>query len=230
MNASLLSRSMAHAVLAAAFLAAMSAAHAESGYEAVVGGPEVELSDSGFDLTAGSGVPVGVSPQAIAPQTLNPYVQPPVYVGPQAVNPYVQPPMVVGPQAVNPYVQPPMYVGPQPVNPYVQPQVVCPPFNQGIQNQPYRLGFRGQDIGWGVRVMSLSYSGAAKDIGLEPGDVIVGLNGQPVRSMSDYHAIMAQSGGYVELVVRDSRSGNTVTMPAFTLAQPGLSAGAVAGY
>lgn len=82
------------------------------------------------------------------------------------------------------------------------------------------LGFMGTDIHWGVRVDSVGYGSAARQIGLEPGDVIVGLNGMPVRCMHDYRRALARSGGVVELEVRDVRSGNVVTTLPYNLFQP----------
>lgn len=82
------------------------------------------------------------------------------------------------------------------------------------------LGFMGSDVHWGVRVDSVGYGSAARQIGLEPGDVIVGLNGMPIRCMHDYHRALAQSGGVVELEIRDVRTGNFVTTVPFNLVQP----------
>lgn len=82
------------------------------------------------------------------------------------------------------------------------------------------LGFMGADVNWGVRVESVGYGSIARQIGLEPGDVIVGLNGMPVRCMHDYHRALAQSGGVVALEIRDVRTGNFVTTVPFNLVQP----------
>ena len=190
------------AALAAAVLATASVATAEGLDGMVIGGPEEMLPDPGFDPVPGP----------------EPFVDPGFMVPAPMV-----PPMVVDPFGPAPLV-PPHVIGP--VGPMAPPLVVT---TARPVHQPYRLGFRGVDVGWGVEIVSLDYGGAAVQLGLEPGDVIVELNGRRVMSINDYHAIMARSGGFVQLVVRDHRTGNVVQMPAFTLAQPGSVACAVEG-
>lgn len=145
-----------------------------------------------------------------------------------ALVPAPQPFVGPGPMVVDPFVPappaPPQVVGP--VVPVAPPVVVT---SMMPVHRPYRLGFRGIDVGWGVEIVSLDYGGTAAQIGLEPGDVIVQLNGRRVMSINDYHAIMARSGGFVQLVVRDHRTGTVVQMPAFTLTQPDSVACAVEG-
>lgn len=74
-----------------------------------------------------------------------------------------------------------------------------------------KLGFYGHIVyGQGLMVDSVSWATEAARIGLEPGDVIVSVNGRPIRSWSDYNAAMYYSGGRGRLVIRDVRSGWTV--------------------
>jgi membrane-associated protease RseP (regulator of RpoE activity) len=76
---------------------------------------------------------------------------------------------------------------------------------------PVLLGFTGQGVGYGVEVMRVNYGSAADRLGLEPGDVVVGVNGRPVRSMSEYKRSLARAGSVVWLDVVDVRTGYTVT-------------------
>ncbi|WP_158633758.1 PDZ domain-containing protein [Tautonia sociabilis] len=66
---------------------------------------------------------------------------------------------------------------------------------------------------YGLQVTSVSPGSAAHRSGLEPGDVILSANGQP---MSDAHAlrrVIASSNGVLNLVVRDVRNpGHNVTV------------------
>lgn len=100
----------------------------------------------------------------------------------------------------------------------VQVQTLMPapmPVNVGVP----LLGFTGDACGWGVHVRSVNWGSVAQRIGLEPGDVIVGLNGRPVRSLNDYYRALQQSGGVVALEVRDVRTGNLVTTVPYNVFQ-----------
>lgn len=127
----------------------------------------------------------------------------------QAQDVFLDAPMTIIPHAGTYHAGPPM-----------------PPFDPGFVPVPQPtpavplLGFMGTDLHWGVRVDSVGYGSAARRIGLEPGDVIIALNGMPVRCMHDYHRALAQSGGVVELEVRDVRTGNHVTTIPYCLFQP----------
>lgn len=58
--------------------------------------------------------------------------------------------------------------------------------------------------GLGMRVRSVYPSSPAEDAGLEPGDVVVGMNGRPVESREDFDTLLASvaPGGTVALEVR----------------------------
>lgn len=88
------------------------------------------------------------------------------------------------------------------VMPYVAP-------GPGIGSKP-RLGFTGSAIhGYGIRINSVVYGMPAQQAGLEPGDVIVRMNGRAISCLHDYEHELNQSvwyrGGWVSLVVRNVR-------------------------
>lgn len=76
-----------------------------------------------------------------------------------------------------------------------------------------RFGFSGSNIGgYGERVVFVRYGGRASHLGLEPGDIILSLNGMPLSyrgSWSDAlsHAVY-HDGGLVRLRIRDVRTGH----------------------
>ena len=71
------------------------------------------------------------------------------------------------------------------------------------------LGFVGQmQFGYGLVVQSVNPGSLADQIGLEPGDVITALNGQPVLSLDTYYTLLRESGGFVQMDAIDSRTGN----------------------
>jgi S1-C subfamily serine protease len=48
--------------------------------------------------------------------------------------------------------------------------------------------------------------------GLEPGDVIVRINGRIVRNQSEFVNVINNSGGFVRLLIRNVRGGGLVTV------------------
>jgi S1-C subfamily serine protease len=76
----------------------------------------------------------------------------------------------------------------------------------------YRLGFDGRFVGYGMLVQRVHWGSMAQSIGLESGDVILAINGQRIFSGQHYLNLLAQSGGYVTLTVRDVRTGSHVTL------------------
>ena len=71
------------------------------------------------------------------------------------------------------------------------------------------LGFVGQmQFGYGLVVQSVNPGSLADQIGLEPGDVITALNGQPVLSLDTYYSLLRNSGGFVQMEAIDCRTGN----------------------
>ena len=71
-----------------------------------------------------------------------------------------------------------------------------------------KLGFYGHvEYGWGLMVDRVYWGTEASRIGLEPGDIIVSVNGRPIRNWNDYNTALYYSGGYGQMVVRDCRTG-----------------------
>jgi hypothetical protein len=78
-----------------------------------------------------------------------------------------------------------------------------------------RFGFSGSNIGgYGERVVFVRYGGLASRLGLEPGDIILSLNGMPLTYRGSWtdalsHAVY-HDGGFVRLRIRDVRTGHIV--------------------
>lgn len=85
----------------------------------------------------------------------------------------------------------------------------------GGSGQP-RLGFQGHfEWGVGMVVDYVPWGTPAARVGLEPGDVILSVNGRRLRSQSDYFSALRTSGGRVRLVIEDVRSGGLVARTAW---------------
>jgi S1-C subfamily serine protease len=81
-------------------------------------------------------------------------------------------------------------------------------FRRPVSQQLPKLGFYGHIVyGQGLVIENVSWGTEAAHIGLERGDMIVSVNGQPIRNWNDYNLAMYYSGGSGRLVVRDWRSG-----------------------
>jgi hypothetical protein len=74
-----------------------------------------------------------------------------------------------------------------------------------------KFGFSSFNIhGVGDRVTYVRWGGLASQLGLEPGDMILSLNGYPLNYHGAWNDALAQAvanGGWVQLMVRDVRSG-----------------------
>jgi hypothetical protein len=75
----------------------------------------------------------------------------------------------------------------------------------------YKLGARVnlRPGGQGVVVQAVTLDGPAARLGIEKDDVILAVNGQPVRSLQEYARLLDTSGGRVRLTLVDHRSGKT---------------------
>ena len=98
--------------------------------------------------------------------------------------------------------------GPQPaVQPYVQP---LPPSQIPLPS----FGFQSYNIqGYGERVTYVSCHGLASQLGLEPGDTILTLNGFPLTYHGAWNNALynaMQQGGSVTLAIQDVRTGAVV--------------------
>jgi hypothetical protein len=75
-----------------------------------------------------------------------------------------------------------------------------------------KFGFSSFNIrGFGEQITNVRWGGRAARMGLEPGDIIVSLNGYPLTYHGAWNDALRQAtyhGGWVQLVVRDVRTGN----------------------
>jgi S1-C subfamily serine protease len=62
--------------------------------------------------------------------------------------------------------------------------------------------------GVGVRISTIEAESPAEQMGIEVSDVIVQINGRPIRSMYDLRNAVAVSGGYVRILVLDNRTNS----------------------
>jgi len=97
-------------------------------------------------------------------------------------------------------------------SPYVDPGFVP------IPSLP-TFGFSSFNTGFGERVSYVRWGGLASQLGLEPGDTILRMNGVPLNytgSWNDalYNA-MYSNGGWVSLRIRDVRTGYIVSRQMF---------------
>ena len=88
------------------------------------------------------------------------------------------------------------------------------------------IGVRGSTVttdrarpsarGQGMRVRSVYPASPAEEAGLEPGDVVVGLNGRPVESREDFDTLLSSvaPGGAVKLDVLRAGKSRAVSLTA----------------
>ncbi len=101
-------------------------------------------------------------------------------------------------------------------NPAVQPAPIFLP----------KFGFQSYNLsGIGERVTYVQCHGLAADLGLEPGDIVLSLNGMPLT----YHGAWNQAlqsamyqGGMVQLAIRDVNTGAIVYRNTFVGGTPGV--------
>ncbi|QDU54257.1 PDZ domain-containing protein [Aeoliella mucimassa] len=100
--------------------------------------------------------------------------------------------------------------------PQAQPQPRVQPFVQPVPDTvPLpAFGFQSYNIaGYGERVTHVNCYGRASQLGLEPGDTILTLNGIPLTYHGSWNQALysaMQQGGSVTLAIRDVRSGAVV--------------------
>ena len=78
----------------------------------------------------------------------------------------------------------------------------------------YTLGVSGFHSNGGFRIDSVVEGSVAQQVGLEPGDVILRINGQSVATQSGWVQAINNSGGQVQLAVRNVRDGGIVMLDA----------------
>jgi hypothetical protein len=75
-----------------------------------------------------------------------------------------------------------------------------------------KFGFSSFNVdGFGEQVTFVRWGGRASRMGLEPGDIIVSLNGFPLTYHGSWNDALRQAvnnGGWVQIVVRDVRTGD----------------------
>jgi len=71
-----------------------------------------------------------------------------------------------------------------------------------VQRQPLTL------VQQALMITYVFPGGSAAQQGLQPGDVIVSINGNPVRSLMDLNRLVGQSGAVAQLQVIDCNSGS----------------------
>ena len=97
----------------------------------------------------------------------------------------------------------------------------------GFQQPAPKLGFNGQMIyNYGMKVVSVNWGSAAQRAGLESGDIIVKINGQPIRSQWDYNQALRNAANYnfgrVHMKVRNVRYDWGYNVPMYAFVQTTL--------
>jgi membrane-associated protease RseP (regulator of RpoE activity) len=93
---------------------------------------------------------------------------------------------------------------------------INPDDNSGLAPQPSlpKFGFSATNIqGYGERVVNVRWGSLAAQIGLEPGDIILSMNGYPLSYQGSWNDALSNamaSGGVVRLRIRDVRTGQIV--------------------
>lgn len=103
------------------------------------------------------------------------------------------------------------------------PAVSQQPRLQFVQPNPYiappqqpRLGLYGHmEYGRGMVVDYVPWGTPASQTGLEPGDVIVRINGQWIQSDHDYFQALSYCGGVCHLLVQDVRTQGMVSVSVY---------------
>ena len=97
-------------------------------------------------------------------------------------------------------------------------KLLLPPDHGGCFPLP-KFGFRSHtDYGVGEHVTYVRWGGRASRMGLEPGDLILSLNGMPLTFHGAWnHALRAAmaDGGWVQLKIRDVRTGRIAFRETF---------------
>jgi predicted metalloprotease with PDZ domain len=74
-----------------------------------------------------------------------------------------------------------------------------------------KFGFSSTNTGFGERIQNVRWGSRAESLGLEPGDVILSLNGYQLNYPGSWTDALSQAlynGNFVRLKVRDVRTGN----------------------
>jgi len=97
----------------------------------------------------------------------------------------------------------------------VKPKPTCP-------NQPIpKLGFWGVQTCHGMKVVEVRRGTIAWKIGIEPGDIIVSIDGIRLTRKGDYEYALRRAGRRIDLRVQDVRGRGTFLLHA-NLVSPGF--------
>ena len=97
-----------------------------------------------------------------------------------------------------------------------------PTRNEGAPNKE-EFGVTGEAIeGQGIRVVAIARGSPAALVGLDPGDVIMDINGKPVRTMDEYHEAIRKSASEMWFTVLNIRTGKPLgTVVQLDRVEPG---------
>ena len=85
-----------------------------------------------------------------------------------------------------------------------------PTRNEGAPNKE-EFGVTGEAIeGQGIRVVAIARGSPAALVGLDPGDVIMDINGKPVRTTDEYHEAIRKSASEMWFTVLNVRTGKSL--------------------
>jgi S1-C subfamily serine protease len=90
-------------------------------------------------------------------------------------------------------------------------------------NQPAYLGLKvddRQDLGRGVRIAEVSPGSPASTAGLQPGDLVIGIEGKPVRLMADMADALAAKRPADKVAITVNRNGVEHTLEAVLGVKP----------
>jgi len=89
-----------------------------------------------------------------------------------------------------------------------------------IDLRVYELGALGDFTPQGMRIRIVAPGTAAERVGLQPGDLLVQIDGRPIRTQNDFRAALKTSAGTVVLGVRKAPTGVPVRIPVELINNP----------
>jgi S1-C subfamily serine protease len=75
----------------------------------------------------------------------------------------------------------------------------------------FGMGMDGRFVEGGIEITKVYRNGATERAGLEPGDVLVSVNGQTLREPADWIQGMTNQNGRLSFRLRDVRTGQIVS-------------------
>jgi S1-C subfamily serine protease len=89
--------------------------------------------------------------------------------------------------------------------------VLPPAANYADPLPDFGMRMNGQFVANGIEVASVERNGPAANAGLEPGDVLLSVNGQPLREPEDWVRGMSNQNGFLHFRLRDIRTGQVMS-------------------